>query len=131
MRLMLCLLLFATLSFEVSAEEAIIDLKYAACLRAETEKLPGEPKLAIDGANMGAFGRPDESGIARSEVVDVEGQPFGKAIRVHVLKPVQPVWQVQFVTPDTQVPIKKGDVLLVVFYARCLESKAETGVGHA
>jgi len=115
---------------ELNAGETTVDPAYAACLQAEITELPGVPKLAIDGSDLGAFNPPGAPGIARSEVVDVEGQPFAKVLRVHVLKPVRPVYRAQLVTPKSRIPVQKGDVLLAVYHTRCLESTAETGGGH-
>jgi hypothetical protein len=58
---------------ELNAGETTVDPAYAASLQAEITELPGAPKLAIDGADLGVFTPPGELGIARSEISDVEG----------------------------------------------------------
>ena len=111
----------------VSGQET--DTKDAQYYTEQTARLPGIPRKLIDGLLVEQFGRPNTPD-GTSEIVDVEGQPFSKAIRVTVAKPVQPAWTVQIVTTKSLVPIKKGDTVFLVYSTRCLKSSAESGGGH-
>lgn len=50
--------------------------------------------------------------------VDVEGQPFDRAVRVTVNEPADPVWDVQVLTEGQTRDVKKGDVLIGSYYIR-------------
>jgi endo-1,4-beta-xylanase len=105
------------------------DSGYAQYFGEQTANLPGEIKMLIDCSRLEAFGLPNLP-EAKGEVVAVEGQPFAKAIRVTVTKPVQPDWLVHLMTPASIAPIRKGDTLFAIYNVRCTQSSAESGGGH-
>lgn len=104
---------------------------YAEFVAAETRGLPAGAAVTVHGGDLGAFGRPAASEHGSSEIVSVEGQPFARAVRVTVHRSVHPPWTVQLTTPHSAAPVRKGDVLLLIYHVRCLASKAESGGGHA
>jgi len=115
--------------------QVVNDEVFAQSLKAGLSGLPGRPVVTIDGSVLSEFQRPVFGAdvvapIASSRIVSVEGQPFGKAIQVKVNKRTNPAWTIQLLSPLNKTPIQKGDVLLVQFYSRCLESKSESGGGH-
>lgn len=65
-----------------------------------------------------------EHGQAR--VVRVQGRPFGKAMRITTVRRTPDFWNVQYGAP-TRAPVERGDVALVTFWARCIESSHEDG----
>jgi GH35 family endo-1,4-beta-xylanase len=71
-------------------------------------------------------GLPGNSDAFTSEMVDVKGQPFPRALRLTTLKPPQYDWAQQLIVPTVE-PVTKGDVLLATFYARAERGQAETG----
>lgn len=110
------------------AQEAA-DTRWDAQIKEDAKALPGLPVVAIDGSAIHEFHRPLNEKFGTSEVVDVTGQPFSKAIRVKVLQRTNPAYLVQVITPVSKTPIRKGDTLLVVCHVRCIESKGESGSG--
>ncbi len=56
-------------------------------------------------------------GVASSQLVDVVGQPFGKAVRVAVAKPPANFWEAQIFFKNTRA-LKAGDHLHLSFWAR-------------
>jgi hypothetical protein len=63
------------------------------------------------------------------KVVEVKDQPFQQAINARVKERPDNPWTVQVSTLTTQT-VKAGDVVLVSFYVRTIESKNEGGKGH-
>ena len=109
--------------------EEVRDARWQAQMHEESKALPGSPVVVIDGSTLAEFSRPTEGKMGASEVVDVTGQPFSKAIRVKVLQRTNPTYLVQVITPASKTPIRKGDTLFVVCSVRCVESSIETGGG--
>jgi GH35 family endo-1,4-beta-xylanase len=62
-----------------------------------------------------------ETSLARSEIVDVTGEKFARAVRVTTTAASRAEWNVQL---NTRVPadLRVGDVLLAHFWLRCVES---------
>jgi GH35 family endo-1,4-beta-xylanase len=69
----------------------------------------------------------NERGII--EPVAVTGQPFPSALRLTNRQRMQQFWDFQVVVPVPKA-VKKGDVMLVQFWARTLSSADETGEGR-
>ena len=69
-------------------------------------------KLALVGA---------ESAIARTQVIEVSGQPFAHAVRATTTAGPRTEWGVQLQT-RLDADVKKDDVLLARFSIRCVES---------
>ena len=89
---------------------------WAACLAQtvnapQTALPPGQPLLAIDALDKPSWVN------APTEVIDVTGQSFARALRVRVPQTSGDTNRVQ-VTINTLAPVKKGDVLLATFAAR-------------
>ena len=103
------------------------DSRWAAQIQEEAIGLPGSPTVLIDGSALNDFSRQTEKGFGTLSLVDVEGQPFSKAIRVEALQRIDPEWRTQVVTQANKSAVRKGNTLLVVCFARCLDSKAESG----
>ena len=64
-------------------------------------------------------------------MVAVEGQPFDRAIRVHVTAQPPHVYDVQILTPPTIAPLKKGEHILAVFSVRATAAPDGGGVFSA
>lgn len=122
---LLSLILCATV-----ARAQTTDPKYPDFVKSEIGRLPGQPATLIDGSDLSAFGGPGHSDYGRFTFVDVADQEFGKAIRVEILKQADPAYLAQILAPVVKPAIKKGDTLLVVYHVRCVESKAENGLGR-
>ena len=103
------------------------DSRWAAQIQEEAIGLLGSPTVLIDGSALNDFSRQTEKGFGTLSLVDVEGQPFSKAIRVEALQRIDPEWRTQVVTQANKSAVRKGNTLLVVCFARCLDSKAESG----
>ena len=63
------------------------------------------------------------------KIVEVKDQPFQQAIHARVKEKPENPWTVQISTLTTQA-VKAGEVVLVSFYVRTIESKNEGGKGH-
>lgn len=63
------------------------------------------------------------------KVVEVKDQPFQQAINARVKERPDNPWTVQISTLTTQA-VKAGDVVLVSFYVRTIESKNPESKGH-
>ena len=63
------------------------------------------------------------------KVVEVKDQPFQQAINARVKERPDNPWTVQISTLTTQA-VKAGDVVLVSFYVRTIESKNPENKGH-
>ena len=103
------------------------DDRYAAYAAAEMAKLPAKTALFFDGGDLASFRGGGE--FARRDVVAAEGQPFGQALRMQVLKGTPLPYHVQLITPKNQAPIARGDVILAVLNVRCTASEAPDGTG--
>lgn len=62
------------------------------------------------------------------QIVDVEGMPFKKAMRIEVVKNPEQLWDVQLVAVPS-VALKPGDAMLLRFWMRTLSSAHESGEG--
>jgi len=60
--------------------------------------------------------------------IEVQGQPFARAVEVAIRESAQSPWEVQLTAP-TQVALAKDDVLLATFYVR-VEQEQEAGGGE-
>ena len=87
----------------------------------ETKDFPGSPTVLIDGSALKDFSRQTVEGLGASGLVDVQGQSFAKAIRLDSLQRIEPEWRSQVITPPAQAAVRKGDTLLAVCFARCLD----------
>ena len=85
-----------------------------AVLRSATgeETLPVEGTPVIDATNLSEFRMVGKGPKADFSMVAVEGQPFDRAIRVHVAAQPPNVYDVQILTPPTTAPLKKGEHIL-------------------
>ena len=63
------------------------------------------------------------------KVIDVKDQPFKQAIQARVKEKPENPWTVQISTLTTQA-VKAGEVVLVSFYVRTVESKNDGGKGE-
>ena len=61
--------------------------------------------------------------------MEVKDQPFKQAINARVQERPDNPWTIQISTLTTQA-VKAGDVVLVSFYVRTIESKNPEGKGH-
>jgi endo-1,4-beta-xylanase len=82
---------------------------------------PGAP--AIDPAKLTVSG-------GDRQTVPVTGQPFAQAIRIAITKSSPNPWNAQLRAPTT-IAVKKGDVLLLAFSLRAVETHAESGEVYA
>jgi GH35 family endo-1,4-beta-xylanase len=106
-----CILLFLALAAPVFADMAAQDARF--------KRLPAgreiSPPLAIEGMAL-ALGRTNPHGVA--ELVEVKGAPgFEKALRMTTRKAPENPWGFQS-HAKCGVAVKKGEVLLAVFWAR-------------
>ncbi|MEM6458967.1 MAG: endo-1,4-beta-xylanase [Planctomycetota bacterium] len=60
----------------------------------------------------------DNGADATIEVIDVEGQPFDRAVRVTVNEPIEPIWSIQVLTANSAEPVAAGDTLVGSFMIR-------------
>ena len=83
---------------------------------------PGERVLGSDPlADFRLTG--GEMADAEMETVSVEGRPFARALRVQTKRKPARTYDIQL-RATTTVPVKKGDVCLATFHARCVEPDA-------
>jgi endo-1,4-beta-xylanase len=91
------------------------------------EKLPVAGRAIFDAGKLSAFRlasqRPNES----FSVVPIAGQSFSRAFRVRVSAKHPNAWDVQILTPPSTVRLKKGEHILAMFSARCVESPDGAG----
>ena len=73
---------------------------------------------------------PSGTSRARSQVVEVEHASFTQALRIEVLHEAGDPWSVEIGNP-TALAVQKGDVALIHFWARGIESSDETGEVYA
>ena len=94
------------------------------------KKLPEGTSVLTAGGVKGARLHGGENGrFGQFEIVEVKDQPFTQAIRARVkTQPVNP-WLAQISTL-TVLPVKQGEVVLLSFYVRTIESKNEGGKGR-
>lgn len=119
-----CIVGLLLLAFASAQEGA--DSRYARQLKEEMQALPGTPVVVIDGSALDQFHRQVEPGVGTSALVAVDGQPFSKAVRVEVLQAVYPRWRAQVITPASNAAVRKGDTLLLVYFARDTQSHPGT-----
>ncbi|MCE0498316.1 MAG: endo-1,4-beta-xylanase, partial [Methylacidiphilales bacterium] len=114
-------LVFALLfTLNLSANES--DPQWPAYLDQIKKELSLGGTAVFDGSDLSAFRFITENGQADSSFVPVTGQPFSRALRVKVFGTTQQIYAVQLLSPQTTVSLKKGDHLLFILNARCLES---------
>ena len=68
-----------------------------------------------------------ERHLGTTELFNVEGKPFARAIRISTQVGATQEWHVQ-VSADMRTTIKPGDVVLARFWFRCVESMTGQGV---
>ena len=75
---------------------------------------------------LGAFEQVGDGDQLQFERAKIEGAPFAEAMRIHTLKKPAQVWNLKLKTriPET---IAKGDVVVISFKARMIETTDETG----
>ena len=66
---------------------------------------------------------------AKAEIVDVQGQGFSRALRISTTRKAAQRWDFQL-KAKTAAPVKRGDVMLAVFWGRVIETRAEMGEGQ-
>jgi GH35 family endo-1,4-beta-xylanase len=96
----------------------------------EDQKLAALPKgiSVIDSRGVEAF---DILGAdAWATFVNVTGQPFTRVARIQTLKRPDKPQHLQFKAKTTQ-PIKKGDALVAIFYARAAEPLPASGIAQS
>jgi endo-1,4-beta-xylanase len=93
--------------------------------RAQVAYPPGEPLLA--GAPLPAFRLTGANGTAAQ--VAVEGQAFASAWRVTTRVDSSPPWAIEFRAPVAR-PVARGDVALLRFVARAVETSDESGAAY-
>jgi endo-1,4-beta-xylanase len=77
-------------------------------------------------AQLAAFG--DERGLLRTRPVEVEGMPFKQALEIEVTGTAKYVHQASLAAPTAE-PVRKGDILFLSFYTKCIRSEDESGQG--
>jgi endo-1,4-beta-xylanase len=92
--------------------------------RADYGKVPALDLLG--GAGITAFALRGAPERVATNVVDVAGQPFSKALRAEIKQKSQNLWDVQLVA-ENKGEVKTGDVLLVSFWYRTEYVPAESG----
>ena len=110
---------------------ALVGITLVSSVAADADKkLPEGKSVLTAGGLKGARLNGGENGrFGTFEFVEVKDQPFTQAIRAQVkTQPVNP-WLAQISTLTAQ-PVKQGDVVLVSFYVRTIESKNEGGKGR-
>ena len=84
---------------------------FASCAHAQ------EPLLSADATTQGQHGESLPFGAASSQIVDVQGHPFAKAVRVEVKTAPANFWDAQ-ITFKSARELKVGDNLHLSFWAR-------------
>ena len=107
---------------------AIVLSLVVSCAWAETETLSIEGTPVVDAVNLSGFRLVGRGPKADFSLVSVEGQPFGRAIRVQVAAQPPNVYDVQILTPPTTVPLKKGEHVLAIVHVRCTAGPDGVGV---
>jgi GH35 family endo-1,4-beta-xylanase len=91
---------------------------------------PGQPFLGdlldVDLLNVG-FARPE---LGEATVVKAEDADFSQAIHVEVREPTDNGYDVVLNSPDSDLPIAQGDMLSIIYSARCLVAHDESGEGQ-
>jgi endo-1,4-beta-xylanase len=95
---------------------------------------PGESPLPLPPGGRSMLAQPGVAGLrfsaaaetATAEVVTVKGMPFDQAIRVAIQQQPREAWGVQLAA-ETNLPIRRGDVLLVSYFLKGLSSTDESG----
>jgi endo-1,4-beta-xylanase len=102
-----------------------------ASLRAQTPRPPGDDLLA--GQGVKGFGlqlMPGTFDAVNVRLVPVEGAPgFAEALRVETNRDTNPSFAIQL-RGMSRRPVAEGDVGLVRFFARAIESSDESGTGR-
>lgn len=97
------------------------DPGFATYLAAERALLPTDGELLYDCSVVSGY-----SGGTRFDVEDSD-VPFERAYRVKVNQTGANPWEPQFQTPRNAIPVRNGDMLYWVFYAKTIEAEQETG----
>jgi len=88
----------------------------------------GVPLLGKDALFEGTLRKTQDLPVF-TEIVDVEGELFSKALRVRTGKPTEEWWAIQLLLP-TAAPVNAGDVLWASFWLRGAETMDETGEAY-
>jgi GH35 family endo-1,4-beta-xylanase len=83
----------------------------------------------LGGAGLDAFQVNGAAERVSTRVVDVQGQPFGKAVRIETKQASQNPWDVQLVAASKS-DVHSGDVLLASFWFRTEYVPVESGEGQ-
>jgi endo-1,4-beta-xylanase len=86
----------------------------------------GSSMLPADWLGAARVAPANNSDLATSETIEVDGMSFDRAMRVTVLKRPDNPWNV-LLAVQTAGPIEKGDVCLLSFWARGPQSENESG----
>jgi hypothetical protein len=102
----------------------------AGAVTADDKPLPegGVSLLPDDTAEAFRYNGPDGAGGA--QVVAAEGASFIRAVRVRTAVRPDRDYHVQLLVPST-ADVDRGDVCLLQFWARCVDSSDESGTGKA
>ena len=92
------------------------------------KKLPEGKSVLTPGIEGHRLHTGPDNKFGEFTVIDVKDQPFKKAIRARVKERPAEVWHVQISTLLAE-PVKRGDVVLVSFQVRKVESKNAGGNG--
>jgi len=97
---------------------------------ADEKKLPeGKSVLTADVIKSTRRLGGEDNRFCDFKTVEVKDQSFTKAIRAKVKEKPESPWDAQISTL-TAVPVKEGDILLVSFWVRTIESKNDGGKGY-
>ncbi len=96
---------------------AVLTLAASPVVNAADEKKLPDGKSVLTPGTDGHRLNSGPNAEGEFKTIDVEGQPFKKAIRATVKKRPADVWHVQISTLLAQ-PVKRGDVVLISFHVR-------------
>lgn len=95
-----------------------------------TKPVPAGGVTLWDDATLASLQTWGTAGALKTQIVDVAGQPFAKAMRVETVKVPKNYWEAQ-VGVNLNEAIKTGDVIFISLYARTIKGQAETGESHS
>ena len=102
---------------------------FAALAEAERPHLGDAPVVLMTSRDLSHLIGPGDTVKARRSVVEVAGQPFEKAVRLDVLEPADPVWEVTLRSATNAQPIREGEVIFGTFWVRA-EAANESASGE-
>jgi endo-1,4-beta-xylanase len=91
-------------------------------------KLPAPGEVLIS-AQADQFAVSIDEKSASSQIVPAQNQSFKNALRVQIAQRGKNAWDVQLLSPHSIGAVKKGDLILIAFQARCLDAQQESGEG--